>query len=73
MTAMPPPEQPSVIVRQKSPLNLEFPFASLYDWLVPTDLFFVRNHFPSADLDAREWRLRVDGTVKRPSNSISIR
>ena len=66
MTAMPPPEQPSLIVRQKSPPNLEFPFASLSDWLVPTNLFFVRNHFPSPDLDAREWRLRVDGTVKRP-------
>jgi DMSO/TMAO reductase YedYZ molybdopterin-dependent catalytic subunit len=66
MTAMPPPEQPSLIVRQKSPVNLEFPFASLSDWLVPTNLFFVRNHFPSPDLDAREWRLRVDGAVKRP-------
>ncbi len=61
-----PPEQPSLIVRQKSPLNLEFPFASLSDWLVPTNLFFVRNHFPSPDLDAREWRLRVDGAVERP-------
>ena len=61
-----PPEQPSLIVRQKSPLNLEFPFASLSNWLVPTNLFFVRNHFPSPDLDAREWRLRVDGAVERP-------
>jgi DMSO/TMAO reductase YedYZ molybdopterin-dependent catalytic subunit len=65
MTAM-PPEQPSLIVRQKSPLNLEFPFASLSDWLVPSNLFFVRNHFPSPDLNAREWRLRVDGAVERP-------
>ena len=61
-----PPEQPSLIVRQKSPLNLEFPFASLSDWLVPTNLFFVRNHFPSPDLHAREWRLRVDGAVEQP-------
>jgi DMSO/TMAO reductase YedYZ molybdopterin-dependent catalytic subunit len=65
VTAM-PAEQPSLIVRQKNPLNLEFPFASLSDWLVPTNLFFVRNHFPSPDLDARTWRLRVDGAVKRP-------
>ena len=63
---MPAPQQPSLIVRQKSPPNMEFPFASLAEWVVPTDLFFVRNHFPSPDLDAREWRLRVDGAVERP-------
>ncbi len=63
---MPAPEQPGLIVRQKSPPNIEFPFASLSDWLIPADLFFVRNHFPSPDLDAREWRLRIDGAVERP-------
>ncbi|UTV40939.1 sulfite oxidase (plasmid) [Ensifer adhaerens] len=63
---MPTPEQPSLIVRQKSPQNTEFPFASLSDLLIPTELFFVRNHFPSPDLDARDWRLRVDGAVARP-------
>ncbi|MBY3487871.1 sulfite oxidase, partial [Rhizobium laguerreae] len=33
---MPTPQQPSLIVRQKSPQNIEFPFASLSDWLIPT-------------------------------------
>ena len=61
-----PEQQPSLIVRQSSPPNLEFPFASLSDWLIPTDLFFVRNHFPSPGLDARDWRLRIDGAVERP-------
>ena len=59
-------EQPQLIVRQKSPPNIEFPFASLSEWLVPAELFFIRNHFPSPDLDARTWRLRVDGAVERP-------
>lgn len=63
---MPPPERPSLIVRQTAPPNIEFPFASLADWLVPINLFFIRNHFPSPDLDPRSWRLRVDGAVKRP-------
>ncbi|HSV00179.1 MAG TPA: sulfite oxidase [Roseiarcus sp.] len=63
---MPAPDQPSLIVRQNSPPNIEFPFASLSDWLIPADLLFVRNHFPSPDLDAREWRLRIDGAVERP-------
>ncbi|MQX70805.1 sulfite oxidase, partial [Sinorhizobium meliloti] len=62
---MPTPERPSLIVRQKSPQNIEFPFASLSDWLIPTELFFVRNHFASPDLDARDWRLRVGGAVER--------
>ncbi|MDR9807900.1 sulfite oxidase [Rhizobium hidalgonense] len=63
---MPTPQQPSLIVRQKSPQNIEFPFASLSDWLIPTEQFFVRNHFPSPELDARDWRLRVGGAVERP-------
>jgi DMSO/TMAO reductase YedYZ molybdopterin-dependent catalytic subunit len=63
---MPASEQESLIVRQKSPPNIEFPFASLSDWLIPTELFFVRNHFPSPNLNARDWRLRVDGAVERP-------
>lgn len=63
---MPTQEQPGLIVRQKSPENTEFPFASLSDWLIPTELFFVRNHFPAPDLDVRDWRLRVDGAVERP-------
>jgi DMSO/TMAO reductase YedYZ molybdopterin-dependent catalytic subunit len=63
---MPTPDQPSLIVRQKSPPNIETPFAAVSEWLIPTELFFVRNHFPSPDLDAREWKLRVDGAVERP-------
>ena len=59
-------EQPGLIVRQKSPPNIELPFASLSEWQVPTDLFFIRNHFPSPNLNALEWRLRVDGAVERP-------
>ena len=43
---MPTPEQPSLIVRQKSPPNIEFPFTSLSDFLIPTDLFepLTRDH-----------------------------
>ena len=32
---MPAPEQPSLIVRQKSPPNIEFPFASLSMAVIP--------------------------------------
>jgi DMSO/TMAO reductase YedYZ molybdopterin-dependent catalytic subunit len=63
---LPRPSHAGLIVRQKSPLNLEFPFSSLADWLTPTDHFFVRNHFPMPKLDGAAWRLRIDGAVDHP-------
>src|SRR5215213_3886782 len=49
-----------LVVRQKSPLNLEFQFAFLSDWLTPCEQFYVRSHFPAPDLNEAEWRLQVD-------------
>jgi DMSO/TMAO reductase YedYZ molybdopterin-dependent catalytic subunit len=62
---MPSADHPGLVVRQKSPLNLEFQFAALSSWLVPTDQFYVRSHFPTPALTADEWRLRVTGRVER--------
>lgn len=59
-------ESPGLVVRQRSPLNTEFPFATLSDWLIPADQFFVRNHFPTPPLDEATWRLRVSGAVETP-------
>jgi DMSO/TMAO reductase YedYZ molybdopterin-dependent catalytic subunit len=65
-----PPEKggrhPGVIIRQKDPDNLEFPFASLDSFLTPNEQFFVRSHFPVPELDAKSWRLKVEGAVDRP-------
>jgi DMSO/TMAO reductase YedYZ molybdopterin-dependent catalytic subunit len=55
-----------VIVRQNDPDNLEYPFANLTEFLTPNDRFYVRNHFPAPDLDARGWRIKVEGAVERP-------
>jgi DMSO/TMAO reductase YedYZ molybdopterin-dependent catalytic subunit len=60
------PNRTGRIVRQKNPLNLEFPFSTLGEWRVPTDLFYVRSHFPNPTVDADSWRLRVTGAVERP-------
>ena len=46
-------------------MTLETPVAALDQALTPTDLFYVRNHFPAPELDARTWRLRVVGAVDR--------
>ncbi len=55
-----------LIPRQKNPDNLEAPFAELEGFLTPNDLFYVRSHFKMPQLEARAWRLRIEGAVARP-------
>ena len=59
-------ETPGMIIRQKEPENLEFPFDSLNSFLTPNDRFYVRNHHPVPKLEAATWKLRVDGAVSKP-------
>src|SRR5438445_9987695 len=58
-----PPE--GLIERVREPQNLEFPFHTLDAFIVPNDRFYVRNHFAMPRLEARTWRLRVEGAVNR--------
>jgi len=55
-----------LITRQREPKNLETPFDQLDSFLSPTDLFYIRSHFPAPKLDLTSYRLRVDGAVRRP-------
>ncbi|MCW3100587.1 MAG: yedY [Chthonomonadaceae bacterium] len=57
---------PGMIIREKMPENLEFPFSTLDTFLTPNDRFYVRSHFAVPTLDATTWRLRVEGAVKTP-------
>ena len=52
-----------LIVREKEPLNLEMPFGSLDGFLTPADQFFVRCHFSIPQIDAKTWRLKIEGEV----------
>jgi DMSO/TMAO reductase YedYZ molybdopterin-dependent catalytic subunit len=61
-------EKPGLIVRQSMPLNLEVLFSGLTDWIVPTDQFYVRNHFPTPEIDGASWRLNVGGLVETPQS-----
>jgi DMSO/TMAO reductase YedYZ molybdopterin-dependent catalytic subunit len=58
-------EPGGLIVRQKEPLNLEFPFASLDSFITPNEKFYVRNHFAIPRLEAGTWKLKVEGAVKK--------
>ncbi len=57
---------PGMIIREKMPENLEFPFYTLDKPLTPNDRFYVRSHFAVPTLDATTWRLKVEGAVKTP-------
>src|SRR5438105_831127 len=59
--AQPSGEPGGLIARQRNPDNLEFPFASLNSFITPSDRFYVRSHFAVPTLEARTWRLRIDG------------
>src|SRR5437660_9392503 len=54
------------IVRGESPLNLEMPFEQLEGFLTPTELVYVRTHFPLPHIDRDTWWLRVEGDVENP-------
>jgi DMSO/TMAO reductase YedYZ molybdopterin-dependent catalytic subunit len=53
-----------LIIRQKEPRNLEAPFDRIDSYLTPTELFYIRSHFPTPELDRASYRLRVDGAVR---------
>ncbi len=54
-----------LIIRQKEPRNLESPFDQIDSYLTPTELFYIRSHFPIPSLDRASYHLRIDGAVRR--------
>src|SRR5260221_86359 len=55
-----------LIIRQKQPNNLEMPFDQLDSYLTPTELFYIRSHFPTPSIDVANYQLRIDGSVRSP-------
>ena len=55
-----------LIIRQNEPKNLEAPFDRIASYLTPTELFYIRNHFPMPNLAPASYELRVDGAVRHP-------
>ena len=55
-----------LIIRQKEPRNLESPFDRLDSYLTPAELFYIRSHFPTPNLDRAGYRLRINGAVRHP-------
>jgi DMSO/TMAO reductase YedYZ molybdopterin-dependent catalytic subunit len=55
-----------LIVRDKEPLNLEMPFSALEGLVTPNESFYVRCHFPIPQIDAQDWRLKIEGEIAEP-------
>jgi DMSO/TMAO reductase YedYZ molybdopterin-dependent catalytic subunit len=53
-------------IRQKEPKNLESPFDQIDSYLTPTELFYIRSHFPIPTLDRTSYKLRIGGAVRSP-------
>src|ERR1700736_5355758 len=58
-----------LIIRQKDPNNLEMPFDQLGDFITPSELFYIRSHFPTPELDPLAYRLSISGAVR---NELSL-
>ena len=48
--------------------NFGCPLDEVKGFDVPTDHFFIRSNGPVPIIDAKDWRLKVDGLVERPVN-----
>ena len=56
-----------LVVHRDEPLNCETSIPALIGGVVmPSARFYVRNHFPTPNLDVTTWRLEVNGLVDRP-------
>ena len=58
--------QVGLIIREREPLNLEYPFDQLGTFLTPNDFFYIRSHFKAPVLDAGTYRLGIGGSVEKP-------
>jgi hypothetical protein len=58
-----------LIIRQKNPNNLEMPFDQLGEFITPSELFYIRSHFPIPELDPALFRLSIRGAVRKELSS----
>ena len=54
-----------LIVRERNPENLEFPFSALNSFVTSNEQFFVRSHFGVPKLERDAWRLIIEGRVRQ--------
>ena len=62
------PSEPQIgfIIREREPVNFEYPFDQLDGFLTPNDQFYIRSHFKAPVLDRDNYRLAIGGAVREP-------
>ena len=55
-----------LIIREREPVNLEYPFDQLDEFLTPNDLFYTRSHFKAPALSRDTFELSISGAVQKP-------
>ena len=62
------PSAPQIgfIIREREPVNFEYPFDQLDSFLTPNDQFYIRSHFKAPVLDRHQYRLSMGGAVQHP-------
>jgi DMSO/TMAO reductase YedYZ molybdopterin-dependent catalytic subunit len=58
--------QAGLIVREREPVSMEYPFEQLSDFLTPNHLFYIRSHYKAPELNRPGYRLGIGGAVKHP-------
>src|SRR6476469_6188784 len=53
-----------LIIRQKDPNNLEMPFDQLGEFITPSELFYIRSHFPAPKMYQIAYRLSLRGALR---------
>jgi len=68
-----PGKHPGLIILNDKPINAETPAHLLDDALTPNDKFFVRNNgLPPMEIDAKAWRLSIEGEAITKPISFSL-
>ncbi len=57
--------KPGLILAKLQPENMETPLGAINTWVVPSELFYVRNHFPYPQIDLASWSLSVGGQASK--------
>lgn len=58
--------QVGLIIREREPVNLEYPFDQLDEFLTQNDLFYIRSHFKAPQIDPETYFLSITGAVHQP-------
>lgn len=66
VTGLPPTNNVGMVIRQREPVNFEYPFDQIESFLTPNSLFYIRNHFEAPMLEMASYELKVDGAVATP-------